>query len=413
MTTRFAIVDGYSTGRYLVWMLSGSGAECVHVESQPDMPAALTGGHDRTDYIADIGYRTTPAAAAAAIAPYGVSAVVAGTESGVCLADWLNELLGTPGNDMETADARRHKTRMAEVLGTAGIAVPAGSQVTSAEDAVRWCADNDVTEAVAKPVDSAGTDNVRICQGPAEVAAAVTKILASSNIYGAPNRSALVQCRVIGPEYKVNSVSCRGSHRIPEVWQYTKRVGPEGAPLYDFEEPVSAASAEFVLLSDFVRRALDALGIRHGAAHSEIILSQGGPVLIETGARLGGAELPWIVDKVLGMSQARLLANTLLDPDGFGAWDEPAVAWTQHVRSVSFINRVAGVVRSNDWARRIKRLPSCVAVVPTAPVGHDLPLTTDLTTAPGYAYFASSDPEEIRQDYSTLREWEECGLYTS
>ncbi|MCE0446307.1 hypothetical protein LT493_20785 [Streptomyces tricolor] len=58
-----------------------------------------------------------------------------------------------------------------------------------------------------------------------------------------------------------------------------------GYPVYDYEEPVPVGSAEAAPPCRFVGAALDALGVRWGAAHTEVMLTERGPVLIESGAR--------------------------------------------------------------------------------------------------------------------------------
>jgi hypothetical protein len=81
-------------------------------------------------------------------------------------------------------------------------------------------------------------------------------------------------------------------HRVAEIWRYTKRRGPASTPIYDYEEPVPASSPEAHVLRSFAFSVLDALGITDTPAHTEVMLTPTGPVLIETGARLGGATAP-------------------------------------------------------------------------------------------------------------------------
>ncbi|WP_127452608.1 hypothetical protein [Streptomyces sp. B29(2018)] len=62
---------------------------------------------------------------------------------------------------------------------------------------------------------------------------------------------------------------------------------------------------------------LDALGIRNSPAHTEVMLTATGLVLIETGARLGGATSPAVVEQHCGMSQTALAAAALATPKDF------------------------------------------------------------------------------------------------
>jgi biotin carboxylase len=60
-------------------------------------------------------------------------------------------------------------------------------------------------------------------------------------------------------------------------------------------------------------RVLDALGIRFGPAHTELMLTKEGPLLIEIGARLDGSDAPIIGERAYGINQIHLTADCYLD----------------------------------------------------------------------------------------------------
>lgn len=407
-----AVVDGYSTGGTLGRMLAERGVTCVHVRSSAIVGEYFQKSFRVGDFVADLGFRADPAELSWQLRAYGVDKVVAGTESGVILADTLNHLLGTPGNDIATLSARRDKAAMAETVRAAGLAAPRGRTFDNADAAADWYATAIGDAAVVvKPVDSAGTDNVHFCHHVDQVRAACARILGGANLYGSPNRHVLVQELVVGTEYYVNSVSAAGVHRIAEIWRYTKRPGPTESPIYDFEVPVDPASDEAEPLRVFVGAVLDALGVRSSAAHTEIMVTDGGPVLIETGARLGGATLPHVVEKFSGVSQAALLAAALHEPHSLVTFDDRAPRWTVAVRNVALVNPVPVAKQSGEWLSRISELPTVVAVSGSPSPGAELPMTVDLISSPGFVYLASDDPREVERDYHALRELEQRRCY--
>ena len=408
-----AVVDGYSTGRVLAARLRAAGARCMHVRSRRDVPAYFLRGFDPGDYVLNLEHTGDLAALAGRLAAAGATRVVPGTESGVALADALAHLLGLPGNAPDGTPARRHKGRMAEAAAAAGLATPRGRVCDSAAEAAEWVAAQGLAEAVVKPVNSAGTDHVRLCTGPEAVRAAARAVLSSRTLYGDRNRTVLVQERLHGTECYLNTVSAGGVHRIAETWRYVKRESRTGSPAYDYEEPVPAGSAEAAVLHAFTRRVLDALGVREGAAHTEVMLTARGPVLVETGARLGGATAPDVVERYCGVSQAGLLTATLLDPAALARFADREVTWRAHVRNVGLLNGVAGTVRSLRWVEALRALPTAVAVLSGLRPGEHLPVTSTLLDAPGYVYLASPDPACVRRDYARLRALEEGALYTS
>ena len=407
------IVDGYSTGRLLAKELRKAGASCLHVRSAEYIPDYFASGYDPSDYRADFGHVPDLGRLVAGLNAAGVRQVVAGTESGVILADTLNAALGTPGNDPAKVRARRDKADMARTARAAGIATPRGHVCADPRECVDWFGSAAIAGAVVKPLSSAGTDNVWFCASAAEVAAAARRVLASANLYGEANSRVLVQERIRGTEFYVNTVSHEGVHRVAEMWRYVKRAGTEGVPVYDYETPADVRSDDGAVLRDFVFRVLDALGIVSSAAHTEVMLTDAGPVLIETGARLGGATLPGVVERFCGVSQTRLLARTLLDSSHLPAFDDRATAWTAEVRNVSLINHFEGRVTSMSWQDRLMTLPSLVAVSHHVAPGYALPRTTNLLSSPGFVYLAAADPGAVRRDYRALRDYELEGIYTS
>jgi hypothetical protein len=77
-------------------------------------------------------------------------------------------------------------------------------------------------------------------------------------------------------------------------------------------------------LAGFARRALDALGIRYGPAHTEVMLVGGEPVLVEVGARLTAGRNATI-GRICGVaSQVDMAVDAFFNPGAFlGQVDVP------------------------------------------------------------------------------------------
>jgi biotin carboxylase len=408
-----AVVDGYSTGRLIAGELRRRDAAVIHVISQPEMPEYFAHSFRAEDYDACVEWCGSMEHLVKELAGLGVNHVVAGTESGVRLADALSSDLGLASNERSTARARRHKELMSAAATAAGLAAPRSRAFTCARDAVAWVGDLGLAQVVVKPVDSAGSDNVRLCSGVQAVSVACDAVLRSTNLYGSRNREVLVQERIHGTEYYVNTVSFDGTHRVAEMWRYTKSEDPSGSPVYDFEEPVGTTDPKAGVLRTFVFAVLDSLGVQSYAAHTEVMVTEQGPVLIECGARLGGGTLPDVVARYSGVSQLGLLIDTLMDPASLLNFDDTAVTWSEMVRNVAFQNHVRGTVTSMDWAARVSALPTAVAVVPATRAGAPIDITRDLVGSPGYVYLAAPDQAAVRRDYEHLRRLERSGLYTT
>lgn len=405
---KIAIVDGYSTGTFLVEKLLERRVECLHLRSQEVPPANLLPSFVPAHYSADLGFLPDLGDAVRALKGAGVDHVVAGAECGVALADTLNYELGLPGNEFDGVLARRDKYAMASRLADAGLAAPVGTSVTDTDSAVDYFLATG-TPVVVKPAASAGTDNVHICTTAEEVRSACAAVLRGNDYFGNPNPSALVQKYLVGTEYMVNTVAVNGVQKVADVWLSAKASGPTGAPLYDYLQPLPLTAPHVEVLVDYAQRAVTALGITNGAAHSEVMLTADGPVLIESGARLMGALLPEVVERHCGTSHVELLALALTDPQGFAAFDARSVRRRRSVRNVWLINDRAGT--STCWQDRLRALPSFDRLVTSARAGTPLRQTVDMATSPGWVSLVADTEAELDRDQAAIRAMEAHGLY--
>ena len=407
-TTRVAIVDASSTGRYLPAALHRLGAECVHVESpEPDVHVSL----HRDGFVDDVRHDGDVAATASVLRKHGVSSVIAGNESGVELTDQLSVELGTPGNGMSRPTARRNKYDMVLAMHDAGLAHAATIVSTDADEIIAWAETTAGYPIVMKPVSSAGTDNVVPCSSPEQVRAAHEQIMASVDRYAKANTVVLAQEFLEGDEYFVNTVSRNGKHHIVDIWRYFKCRVPGGNFIYDYDEPMAPGDPDTKTLELYTHQVLDALEIRNGAGHTEIMLTARGPVLVECAARMGGGQTPEIITRGFGTNQVDLLALSVAKPDEFDRL--PAeYQLLQRPRFVSLMNpRNRGVIPSREAMAAVRALPSYVDAVMWHPEGHSLPRTIDVATQPGFVYLISDDPAQVVADYQELRRIERDYLY--
>ena len=407
---KIAIVDGYSSGTFLVEKLLERGVECIHLRSQEIPPPRLLPSFVPAHYSVDLGYFPDLGDAVAALKEAGVDRVVAGTECGVVLADTLNYELAFPGNEFDGVLARRDKYAMAGRLADAGLAAPVGAAVTDVESAVAWFAGAAAGgQVVVKPAASAGTDNVHICGTVEQVRSACSAVLRADDYFGNPNPAALIPKYLVGTEFMVNTVAVEGVQKVSDVWFSMKTTGPTGTPLYDYQQPLPMDTPLIGPLVDYVQSAVAALGITNGAAHSEVMLTEDGPVLIETGARLMGALLPGVIERYSGISHVELLAMALTDPQSFADFDDSSVRWSRTVRNVWLINHRAGV--STSWLDSFSALPTYDRLVTSAREGAPLAQTVDLATSPGFVSLVADTDAELDRDQAAIRAMEADGIY--
>lgn len=77
------------------------------------------------------------------------------------------------------------------------------------------------------------------------------------------------------------------------VWVYDKRPANGAAFVYFGMLPVDSGSTEAKLLVNYCHKVLDALALKNGPAHVEIIMTPSGPCLVEVNCRAQGGDGNW------------------------------------------------------------------------------------------------------------------------
>jgi biotin carboxylase len=405
---RCAIVDAYGIGRFLPASLRRYGVEPIHVRSQfPDVHLA----YRPEDFSVDVEHMGDIESTAAQLREQHVDFVVAAMESGVLLADALSAAVGTPGNGMTRPAARRDKHEMVQTVRDAGLATADSLASPAADEIVAWAEARGEWPVVLKPIASAGMDNVHFCHSPCDILAGHASILAATDRYGQRNVSALAQEYLAGDEYFVNTVSRGGMHHVVEIWRYHKHQIDSTRAMVSYEHPVSSDDRTTRRISAYALDVLDALEIHNGAAHTEIMLTANGPVLVESGARLGGAHLPEIVSHCIGTNQVDLLALAIARAEEVTAGKLPEYQLLKHVRFLNLIVPRAGIIPSEEGWAPVKALKSFLELIVTQPAGKPIERTVDLASSPGYVYLSADEPTRIEADYARLRALERAGLY--
>ncbi|MEU0519518.1 ATP-grasp domain-containing protein [Streptosporangium sp. NPDC006007] len=401
------IVDGYSTGTFLPPAFARLGIEVVHVHSTAEPMASMlapdpTAYRDHFHCEGDAALERT-VEAIAALRPV---AVLAGQEPGVPLADALSERLGLATNGTALSGARRDKYEMARTLRAAGIRCARQFKSSEPELLVNWAERGGSYPVVVKPLSSASTDHVYRCHDAAEVEAAARSVLGSTDIFDRRNTEALVQSFLEGTEYIVDTVSVDGGHYVCGVWEYEKRILPDGRNIYELDVLLDPGEEPVPELIAYVGTVLAALGIQHGPAHAEVIMTPDGPALVEIGARLNGNMNPGFHDMCLGANQADLTALAYARPRDFRTRYAGRVYSRRQAAAVhNTRTEQDGLVASVDQAAvdRISALPSVHLVSVKLGPGKRIRPTADLLTSPLRIFMAAPELGAIRADHHAIQ----------
>ncbi|OJH34294.1 ATP-grasp domain-containing protein [Cystobacter ferrugineus] len=405
-----AIVDGYGPANHLLPMLQARGIPVVHVQSSDTRLRLFAGSLMRDRYVSDIVFRGDVEEVANRLRSLRVAAVFAGFETGVELADALSTALKSDSNGVALSRARRDKAAMADALRAAGLRAPRGAVFTEIDAACGWVHQELAYPVVVKPLASGGTDAVRVCGSDEELRAAAQRVLSSSTIFDTPNEAFLVQEFLRGREYVVNTVSCDGFHFVSDMWAYDKRLTPEGHIVYDRDVLLPFSGEEQEQLRTYALKVLDALGIRFGPAHAEIMLTERGPVLVEIGARLAGATNPQTDTVCLGHNQAELTLDAYLDKPRFFARTRQPYELRRRCIRVSVPSMQEGIITAIPLANTAKELPTFAWMRIKRAIGDRLPKTVDLQTEVALVDLIAETSDELERDYRRLLELARTGF---
>ena len=199
--------------------------------------------------------------------------VLPGNEKGVVLATKLSNDLDLLCNPIENIDAMTLKDEMHNRLKEYGIRYIRGKVVESVEDAIEYYDNENLNEVVIKPVYSAGSASVRMCSNKEEMIDSLKELMEhSANYYGDEENKFLLQERINGEEYIVNTVSCEGIHNVTLIWKYNKVKTSEGAIVYDSAETVNELGIGEAEMVEYAYDVADAIGIKYGPVHGDIWL---------------------------------------------------------------------------------------------------------------------------------------------
>jgi biotin carboxylase len=409
MSGAAVVVDAFSTGARLAPRFAAAGMPVVHVQSNPVLPDFYLRAFQPEHFVENVVHEGDLEATLARLEPHDPAFVVVGSEPGVPVADALSERLGLPSNGAELSLARRDKHEMAAALRRAGLRAIEEMKTGKVAEAIAWADSGGRWPVVVKPLDSAGTDGVTICEDPAALEAVFAANLGRPNALHGANEELLVQELLRGTQLFVNSVSWNGVHHVSEVWRDNKLRLPENF-IYDYEELLPRHGEQQDQVVPYVEKVLDALGIRYGPAHTEVMLTESGPVLVESGARMHGSVPDEIVDRCTPSHQT-LTAEAYLDPDSVARRAERPYELNAHAFCVMLISRHEGRIVSADGLRRIEELPSFAGTISMLGPGDRLRRTVDLFSCPGIIYLVDPDRDQVQADYDRIRELDTAELF--
>ncbi|RYH31113.1 ATP-grasp domain-containing protein [archaeon] len=358
--------------------------------------------------------------------PFDLIAVLPGAETGVELADQLSSRLGLRSNGTQQSIARRNKYVMGETVRAAGVRAVKQAKCVNEDEVIAFLETlktpgSDSLRCVVKPVQSAGTDDVFLCQNEEEALTAFNRIYGKMNGIGLMNECVLVQEFLVGKEYVVDKVSRDGVHKLVCIWEYDKRK-VNGANFVYFGMRLKASDTPMAkVLTAYSDKVLDALGIKQGPSHMEVMVNtitkpdgslEYQPCLVEVGARCHGGEGTWlpVVQECVGYSMVGVTLDAYLQGELFNKIDKDHFPLKKAGREVDMVSRYGGIVRSLPGEEAIRKLPSFRSMSWEVKPGDYAHKTIDCFTRPGCVQLVADTEEDAERDLEAIHSLEVIGL---
>ena len=341
--------------------------------------------------------------------------IIPGTDFGLELATTLAHDLGLPGNNPERLPYMREKDKMQEAVKAAGLRSIRGKVVTTVEDGIAYFREElKGKSAIVKPLRSAGSRGVVACLTEEELCDAIADDMDMARREKAPFIGVLVQERIVGTEYYVNTMTMGGQTVVTNVVRYDKMKLTAERPIYVSGVSLQPDDALCRMLMDYVVKVVKATGLEIGPMHTEVMVDEDGPVLIEVNARLAGGSQPaeW-QDQVLGLHESDIALRAFLGKDiHTDSYNNYKAVASVDGQYAYFLRKRPGYVHygfnPHDFEaeefigkKLIESLPSSFSYH-----GFEAPrfyeTTRDLFTMPGLVYLVNDSAEQLQHDYETL-----------
>ncbi len=402
------LLDPVSSGAAYPKMLQEHGVECIIVDTQ----RALISGLRTSPTPGSLNFEVDFDSDAARLADYcrlqDVGHHIVGAESAVPLAEALTAHVDAlTRNDDDQPTRRWDKIDMAHALRLARVSTPTSRWADNRTDVARLAEElfeTGTRRYVVKPSIGAGTVNVRSVETKEQFLACAEKILSQDGLFGDPPR-VLVQEFVAGQEFVIDTFSIEGQHGIAAVCTYDKHPSSEGSFVYDRLRWLAPKDLELQLLEEYAFKALDALGVRSGVGHMEVIMTPNGPQLIDFGARPHGAGHPMRTFELTKSSQmhvevayaAALATGTHYTPPSYTL---------ERQGVIEFFSIPAGATARPELnVEEIRQMDGVKELMFTVEPGKSYGETHDLLDglALGLAFLTADTPEGLEQLGSTVR----------
>ncbi|MDR0805675.1 MAG: ATP-grasp domain-containing protein [Enterobacteriaceae bacterium] len=403
------IIDGISTAENYAPIFRAYGIQCVHLFSDLTIATDFGEALNQQDYVACFIHQGNIRQTLSTLSKWQFSAVLHGLDSALKLVDILATAMNlTYINVSELSAARRHKFEMINTVSKSGLKVPEQMLSDDIHAISNWAEQHNQYPVIIKPVESAGVKGVFKCNSIEAVHQAFNEVMNSASYYGSPNTTVLIQSYLCGQEFILDNVSLNGQHYLTSIWAVKRDNGI--SPFLDYMETVDHGLPEYAVLRNYATKVLNALGVRNGPTHLEIIMTEKEPIIVELNCRLHGSLDLRLTTYTCGRNHVQDVISSLLSPNYFTISRSTHPNFYGQAMHVLLRSPLSNKTLRKDYWTKLEELPSFVSYKQNFFMNKTTCVTKDLKTALGTLSLFNQDRKQLMADLQIVRNNENEGV---
>ncbi len=297
---------------------------------------------------------------------------------------------GLIGISADTAVKATDKAEMREALKKAGVPIPKFLKVKSVDEF--WEAVQQMQGAfMVKPADSSGSRGIFKVEDKAVAAETYEYAKKYSR-----NANVVVEECMVGPEVSVETLAIEGEIHVIQITDKMTTGAPHFVEM-GHTQPTRLDCADAIKRAAIA--ANKAIGIENGPSHTEIIVTDEGPKIVELGARLGG---DCITTHLVSLSTGVNMVEACIK---IALGEKPDITPKINCGSaIRYFRQHAGIVKKIEGIEAAEKMPGVKQVSVVHGVGERITDIVDSGSRMGFVVVQGSDADDAEKKCETARE---------
>ncbi|WP_397539019.1 ATP-grasp domain-containing protein [Rummeliibacillus pycnus] len=221
---------------------------------------------------------------------YSIKSVITFSEKALIPTAYVAEKLGLTLNSLSTTELLKDKFKMRKYLSEKNFSSIKARIINNATDIIEFT-ENFSFPTIVKPKNGSASENIFKITDKKDF----ERIMKNNEIR---LNSMLIEEYLVGEEYSVEALSFNGNHQVLGI---TDKVVDHNFVEHAHSVPTNLSKNDQKIIEDYVKDFLDVVGLNFGPSHTEIILTEEGPKIIESHNRPGGGGIVHLTKLVSGI----------------------------------------------------------------------------------------------------------------